>query len=83
MGGGQPVGFGIGVTLGGVSAGTIGWRWGFRITCLLNLLVLILASLHLPKKRHCVAWRRMLFEVDWMGSLLLTSSFAMLLYVLS
>jgi MFS family permease len=83
MGGGQPAGFGIGVTLGGVCAGTIGWRWGFRITCLLNLAVLIVASLHLPRKKSSITWRRMLLEVDWIGSLLLTSSFAMLLYVLS
>lgn len=83
MGGGQPVGFGIGVTLGGVSAGTIGWRWGFRISCLLNVVVLILSSVSLPKKRCRVEWRRVVFDVDWFGSFLLTSSFAMLLYVLS
>jgi MFS family permease len=83
MGGGQPVGFGLGVTLGGVSAGTIGWRWGFRITSLLSLLVLIIASLHLPRTNPRVAWRRGLLEMDWFGSLLLTSSFAMLLYSLS
>jgi MFS family permease len=27
MGGGQPVGFAIGLSLGGVFADTIGWRW--------------------------------------------------------
>jgi MFS family permease len=39
MGGGQPVGFSIGLTLGGVLTDSIGWRWGFYLAAILNTIV--------------------------------------------
>ncbi|KAE8306386.1 major facilitator superfamily domain-containing protein [Aspergillus transmontanensis] len=49
MGGGQAVGFGLGLALGGVFSDTIGWRWGFYVTAILNSAVLALALWAIPK----------------------------------
>lgn len=48
MGGGQAVGFGLGLALGGVFSGTVGWRWGFHTTAILNVVVLAIALWALP-----------------------------------
>ncbi|KAF1985392.1 integral membrane protein [Aulographum hederae CBS 113979] len=83
MGGGQPIGFSIGLTLGGVFADTVGWRWGFHIAAILNTLVFGLALWGLPKKIDedaPVTWSRLLYEIDWIGALLATCSLAMISY---
>ncbi|KAK6815239.1 hypothetical protein RU639_008582 [Aspergillus parasiticus] len=49
MGGGQAVGFELGLALGGVFSDTIGWRWGFYVTAILNSAVLALALWAIPK----------------------------------
>ncbi|KAI1745522.1 major facilitator superfamily domain-containing protein [Xylaria scruposa] len=88
MGGGQAIGFGVGLVLGGVCTQTIGWRWGFYITAITNGVVLVAAFWALPRTvEHRSANQSILSrlgrEIDWLGALLLSTSLALLSYVLS
>ncbi len=86
MGGGQPVGFGLGLALGGVLAGTIGWEWGFYIAGIINFMVLGPAAWQLPRNVENappVSWQRLVDEIDWVGALIASTSLAMLSYVLA
>jgi MFS family permease len=86
MGGGLPIGFAIGLLLGGVCATNIGWNWAFYITSIINAVVLLLFVWQLPPTKQNtpkLEWRRLRTEIDWIGVLLISSSLAMLLYVLS
>lgn len=84
MGGGQPIGFSIGLTLGGVFADSIGWRWGFHIAAILNTIILIIAIWGLPRmdtENQTITWNRLVSEIDWIGAVIASSSLAMLSYV--
>jgi MFS family permease len=86
MGGGQPIGFGIGLTLGGVFADTVGWPWGFHAVAIINTVVLVLGIWQLPMKDKNalpVSWKRLAFDVDWVGALTASPSLALLSYVLA
>lgn len=81
MGGGQPIGFSIGLTIGGVFADTIGWRWGFYLSAILNTVILVVAIWGLPKEIEeldPVTVERLLFDIDWIGALIATTSLAMI-----
>ncbi|CAN6675092.1 low affinity ammonium transporter [Trichomonascus vanleenenianus] len=88
MGGGQAVGFGLGLALGGVFADTVGWRWGFYATALLNGAVLALALWSLP---HGIdggplgqeAFKRLAQNIDWVGALLISACLALFSYALA
>lgn len=86
MGGAQPFGFGIGMVLGGVFTGTIGWQWGFHVAAIINFFMFILAAWQLPPtpsahKHHI--WSRLATDIDWLGLLLASGFLAMLSYVIS
>ena len=88
MGGGAAVGFGLGLVLGGVCADTVGWRWGFYITAMLNGGVLALALWALPRGVDGTplgreALTRLVRDVDWVGALLVSACLALLSYELS
>ncbi|VUC25590.1 unnamed protein product [Clonostachys rosea] len=84
MGGGQAVGFGLGLTLGGVFSGTIGWRWGFHTATILNVVVLGLALWTLPRNIDKSLGKSTLTslrdDVDWIGVLILTACLGLLSY---
>lgn len=83
MGGGQPIGFSLGLTLGGVFADSIGWRWGFHIAAILNTVIFVLAVWGLPKDLSAgpVTWERLIYDIDWVGALIASASLAMMSYV--
>jgi len=82
MSGGQPIGYSLGITLGGVFADTIGWRWGFYIAALLNAAVCGFAAWALPKADGGeVVWSRVKGEIDWVGAMIASMSLASLSYV--
>lgn len=85
MGGGQPVGFGIGLVLGGVLSDTIGWRWGFHITAILNSCVLALTLWAFPSTLEAplsaTTWTRLSQDVDWVGAIISSTCLALLSYV--
>lgn len=89
MGGGQAVGFGLGLVLGGVFSGSVGWRWGFHATSILNIVVLAIALWSLPVSVDDDAplgratLTRLQKELDWIGALVISTSLALLSYVLA
>ena len=94
MGGGQPVGFSVGLALGGVLTDTIGWRWGFYSAAIFNSVVFAIALWGLPKSvdqpqdaegSTAATWSQKLQqlknEIDWVGALIASSLLAMFSYV--
>jgi MFS family permease len=94
MGGGQPIGFGLGLTLGGVLTDSIGWRWGFYISAIFDAVICAVAFWGLPKSidsptgaegaadlTWAQKWRHLKEEIDWVGAGIATTSLAMLSYV--
>ncbi|KAI9797223.1 MAG: hypothetical protein M1835_001579 [Candelina submexicana] len=84
LGAAQPVGFSFGLVLGGIFVDSVGWRYGYYIGAVANILILIGAVLGLP--RHSgqiqpVTWQRLAYEVDWVGALLASTSLGLLSYV--
>ncbi|KAL7941400.1 MFS general substrate transporter [Trichoderma barbatum] len=88
MGGGQAVGFGTGLVLGGVFSGTLGWRWGFYITAILNVVVLLVAIWALPVNIDGVSLgrktlRHLARDIDWLGCVRISTALALLSYGLA
>lgn len=84
MGGGQPLGFAVGLVVGGVLADSPAtWRGAFYIAAGINTLVLIVTFFGLPKlaKDQEFAWKQLWNEIDWTGAILLSTSLGMLSYV--
>ncbi|KAL5392655.1 hypothetical protein DPSP01_000359 [Paraphaeosphaeria sporulosa] len=82
MGGGQPIGFSVGLTLGGILSNTIGWRWGFHIAAIINSVVFVIGLFGLPKVDTAQGdvWKRLRTEIDWIGIMIGAASLAMLSY---
>jgi MFS family permease len=86
MGGGQPIGFGTGVIVGGVLADTIGWRWGFYCAAIASALGFLLSLWHLPlqtKDFEKIQWEQLVVGIDWVGTIAASASMAFLLYALA
>ena len=84
MGMGQPIGYAVGLLFGGTFVDTIGWRWGYHLTAVINSLIVIGAIWGLPaEKRRCVSWNRLITDIDWVGAISLSISLGMLSYVLA
>ncbi|KAJ5624255.1 major facilitator superfamily domain-containing protein [Penicillium lagena] len=86
MGGGQPIGFGTGVIVGGVFADTIGWRWGFYSAAIASALGFLLSLWQLPlqaKDLEKIAWEQLVVGIDWVGTFAASASMAFLLYALA
>ncbi|KAH8553239.1 major facilitator superfamily domain-containing protein [Umbelopsis sp. PMI_123] len=79
FGGSGPIGFVIGLILGGVLSSTIGWRWIFYISAMCSFVMFILAFLYVPDFRHEGSAEK----VDVLGFLLVTSGFILIIYALS
>ena len=84
MGLGQPLGFSIGLVLGGVFVDTVGWRVGwYGCACLLFIMLLVgIFSIPRERLRQKATMKRLMTEIDWVGALLATACLAMLSYVL-
>ena len=85
IGMGQPLGYSIGLTLGGVFTNTIGWRWGYYLSTIINSVLFAGAVWGLPAvgKQGAVSWKRLLHEIDWIGALIISISLGLLSYVLA
>ncbi|CAO2654471.1 Nn.00g112040.m01.CDS01 [Neocucurbitaria sp. VM-36] len=82
MGGGQPIGFSLGLVLGGVFSDTIGWRWAFRLSAIVNTIVFVVALFGLPKVdgKQTNILSRLKGEIDWIGIAMGSASVALLSY---
>lgn len=82
----QPLGYALGLVLGGVFTDTIGWRWSYWIMAMVNFCVSVIALWSLPEIHHpsTKKWTRQLLEdVDWVGVVSLSIALSILMYVLA
>ncbi|KAH8602208.1 efflux pump protein [Bisporella sp. PMI_857] len=84
LGGGSPLGYAVGLVLGGLFAESIGWRYGFHLGTICNFTFAVVAIWSLPADQE---WgnsnllERLKVEIDWVGAGIASSSLAMMFYV--
>ncbi|KIY00901.1 uncharacterized protein Z520_03567 [Fonsecaea multimorphosa CBS 102226] len=83
MGAGQPVGFSIGLVVGGILTDGPGWRAGFYIAAAINAVLFVLAVTGLPKPAQPtqMSVKRLATEIDWPGALILSTTLGLFSYV--
>lgn len=82
----QPLGYALGLVLGGVFTDTVGWRWAYWVMAVLNAGVSVMAVWALPAVEHGSAkrWPQQLREdVDWVGAVGLSAALGLVMYVLA
>jgi MFS family permease len=80
LGAGQPVGFALGLVLGGVFIRSIGWRWGYYIAAIIVFLIFLTSMVGLPNDKtnyRVDTLRRLHKEVDWIGCIVISVSLGM------
>lgn len=83
----QPLGYSIGLFLGGFFVDSVGWRYGWYMSAVASFVVFWAAVFGIPK--HAVdtqsrsIWRRLAYDIDWVGAVLASACFGMLSYVLA
>lgn len=89
LGAGQPLGFSVGLVLGGLFVQSIGWRWGYYIGAIIIFAIFVISFLSLPSdlaiqsQSFSTIRKQMRKEIDWIGCLLLSTSLGMFSYVFS
>ena len=94
MGGGQPIGFAVGLALGGVLTDSLSWRWGFYLASIFDAAICAVAFWGLPATIDSptgaegaadLTWaqkfQQLKTDIDWVGAMIATTSLAMLSYV--
>lgn len=84
LGLGQPLGFSMGLVLGGLFQGSsLGWRFGYYLCAGISMVLTVVNFFKLPKDtpREPVSWRRLRSEIDWVGILLSSSCLGIISYV--
>ncbi|KAK8042432.1 hypothetical protein PG994_012915 [Apiospora phragmitis] len=82
---GQPLGFALGLVLGGVFTDTIGWRWAYYMMAGINFVLSTASIWSLPHKpvRTGEKLTSRLAEIDWVGAVMLSAALGLLMYVLA
>ncbi|KFY22703.1 hypothetical protein V493_06382 [Pseudogymnoascus sp. VKM F-4281 (FW-2241)] len=89
LGAGQPLGFSVGLVIGGIFVQEIGWRYGYYIAAILTAIIFVITIFCVPVDHAAESQslrtilRRMGTEIDWIGCLLLSTSLGLFSYVLS
>ena len=83
-----PLGYSLGLVVGGALVSTIGWRWGFLGAGIIQFVLLGVSFWTLPIDRK--EWegakevvKRLRKEIDWIGALMASGSISMFSYVLA
>ena len=84
MGLAQPLGFSLGLVLGGFFVDTIGWRVGWYMCAGAILLCFLVGLWTIPKDSltQAPSWERLKADVDWTGATVATACLALLSSVL-
>ncbi|OJD19332.1 hypothetical protein AJ78_00691 [Emergomyces pasteurianus Ep9510] len=85
---GQPLGYAVGLVLGGIFTDTIGWRWAYYMMAIINLCLSLVAIWSLPSVVNqsgvLKPWtRRLIDDIDWLGAVIISVALGILLYVLA
>lgn len=85
LGGAQPVGFLIGLVIGGILTDLVSWRACFYIVAGVNAVVLVVSLFYVPKDRRSPGKMldRFRTEIDWVGVLVVSTGLALLSYALA
>ncbi|KAG8525510.1 uncharacterized protein KY384_009154 [Bacidia gigantensis] len=84
FGGGNPVGYALGLLLGGIFVKTVGWRYAYYFSLALNAVVFVSAFFSLPADTaDRASLDRLKSAVDWVGLALISAVLAILSYVLA
>jgi MFS family permease len=83
---GQPLGYSLGLILGGIFTDTVGWRWAYYMSATINVglasaAIWVLPSVYIPSPKKWT--RRLLEDIDWLGACVLSVALGILLYVLA
>ncbi|EEU37827.1 uncharacterized protein NECHADRAFT_88283 [Fusarium vanettenii 77-13-4] len=83
---GSPLGYALGLVLGGIFTDTIGWRWAYYMMAIINFClstcaIWSLPSVHTESERKWTG--RLMHEIDWVGATTMSVALGMLLYVLA
>lgn len=63
---------------------TIGWRWGYYLSAVINATIVLGAIWGLPsEERRTVSWKSLITDIDWVGAVSLSTSLGLLSYVLA
>lgn len=83
---GSPLGYAVGLVLGGIFTDTIGWRWAYYMMAMINFClstasIWSLPSVNVPSDKKWTT--RLAEDIDWIGALIMSAALGMLLYVLA
>lgn len=82
----QPLGYALGLVLGGIFTDTIGWRWAYYMMAIINVCISVASIWSLPSvHQHSEKrWtRRLVEDIDWLGAIILSVALGLLMYVLA
>lgn len=84
---GNPLGYAVGLVLGGVFTSTVGWRYAYYMMAGINSVLTLASIWSLPAPIVGTGGRkwttRLAKDIDWVGALLMSAGMGMLLYVLA
>ncbi|KAH7324870.1 major facilitator superfamily transporter [Stachybotrys elegans] len=82
---GSPLGYAVGLVLGGIFTDSIGWRWAYYMMAIINFLIATAAlwALPNPRTRTDRKWAERLSDIDWTGAVVLSAGLGLLMYVLA
>ena len=83
---GHPLGYALGLVLGGIFTDTIGWRWAYYMMAIINACISVASVWALPVVRVATdrsRRTRLVNDIDWIGVVIISAALGMLLYVLA
>lgn len=82
FGGGSPLGFAVGLVLGGIFTETLGWRVGYYMAAGANAVIFAVACFTIPKvERTANVWQKLAKDLDWIGVAIVSICLASSSYV--
>jgi MFS family permease len=84
---GNPLGYAVGLVLGGVFTSSVGWRYAYYMMAGINLVLSVASVWSLPAPAIASGSRkwttRLAKDIDWVGACIMSAGLGILLYVLA